>query len=498
MSIKTFCIFFLAVALFAAVLHFGYQIRPEGDQLYHFGHAEIYLENGIFNSSFPWLPYSVIGKYGGDIWYGFHLLLVPFAFFPDPILGLRFAGIFVTSLLLLIFYWALNRLGVEKKYIWPFLFLLSGFFALFHLTTLRPHVLSLAFNILVFSFAVSGGVWGVLGASFAVAFLHLSLFWSTLLILGILAVSKFISEKSFDFRIILFSIAGLVLGWAFRPNPLGAANLAYIQIVELMLAKSRGIPLNFGLELYPLGWQTFYLFLPFMILWALAIYVFLKQPQKGLILWSSFSLSAVFFLMTVFVAQRSFDYWIAFGVIFIVFVYPYAKKFGMWGLSAGIIIAIFMVGQSLYQNDRFLKTADWAPDRFQKAGEWLKTNSRPGDIVFNASWDYFPELFFWNSRNFYISGMDPIFQYAFDRKLYWEAYYLETGKTTGFTCPDTACDEKDLKDTYAVLKNDFKARFLVLAKPEHESLYKYLLGDVRFLLKNETPRSAVFELSRYD
>ncbi len=492
MSIKTFCIFFLAVILFAAVLHFGYSIRPEADQLYHFRHAEIYLENGIFNSDFPWLPYSVIGKYGADIWYGFHLLLVPFTFFEDPILGLRFAGIFITSLLLLIFYWALNRLGVEKKYIWPFLFLFSGFFSLFHMTTVRPHVLSLAFNILVFSFAITGSVWGVLGASFAVVFLHLSLFWSTLLILGALAVSKFISKKSFDFRIILFSIGGLVLGWLARPNPLGAAKLAYIQIVELMLIKSKGIPLNFGLELYPLGWQTLYLFLPFMILWALAIYVFLKQSKKGLILWSSFFLSAVFFLMTVFVAQRSFDFWAAFGIILIAFALAREKKTVIW--ATAVVLALFMAGQSLYQNDKFLKTTDWSPERFREAGEWLRNNSRPGDIVFNASWDYFPELFFWNSRNFYISGMDPIFQYAFDRKLYWEAYYLETGKTTGFTCPDIACDEKDLKNTYAVLKNDFKAHYLVLAKPEDEHLYKYLLGDARFLLKNETPRSAVFEL----
>ena len=201
--------------------------------------------------------------------------------------GLRLAGVFVTSLLLINFYFSSVRLGAAAKYIWPFLFLLSGFFALFHMTTARPHSLSLAFDVLAFSFAVTGSVWGVFWASFAVAFFHLSLFWSTLLILGIFAIAKLLSKKFFDFRIILYSIGGLILGWLARPNPLGAAKLAYIQIVELMLAKSRGIPLNFGLELYPLGWQTLYLFLPFTLLWLLAIYIFFKQPQKSLILFRS-------------------------------------------------------------------------------------------------------------------------------------------------------------------------------------------------------------------
>src|SRR3990167_1007341 len=99
MSIKAFFCFFLAAALFAAFLHFDYPLRPEGDQLYHFAHAEIYRDNGIFNSGFPWLTYSVIVKYGADIWYGFHILLIPFTLFSDPIFGLRLAGVFVNSLL---------------------------------------------------------------------------------------------------------------------------------------------------------------------------------------------------------------------------------------------------------------------------------------------------------------------------------------------------------------------------------------------------------------
>src|SRR3989344_432428 len=323
MSIKAFAVFLLAVIVFAAFLHFGYPIRPEGDQLYHFKHAEIYKTNGIFDSGFRWLPYSAIGKRGADMWYGFHLLLIPFTFFQDQILGLRVAG----------------------------------FFALFHLATVRPHVLSLAFNILAYSFAITGSMWGIFGASFVASFLHLSLFWATLLILGVFISVKFFLEKTFDWRIVLFSFGGIMLGWFLRPNPFGAAELVYVQIIELMLAKFKGVPLNFGFELYPLGWHVFSIFGAFIFLWFLAIFVFARISKKDAVLWSAFSLSVVFFLMTVFIAQRSFDLWAAFGIIFIAFVYPHtnvlvwgfipnAKKLGAMALSAAIIIALFMAVQS--------------------------------------------------------------------------------------------------------------------------------------------------------
>lgn len=499
MSIKTSAMFLAAVIVFAAILHFGYQIRPEGDQLYHFKHAEIYKTNGIFDSSFPWLPYSIIGKHEADMWYGFHLLLIPFTFFQDPFFGIRVAGFFITVFLLVMFYFTLARLGVEKGYVWPFLFMLSGFFALFHLTTVRPHVLSLAFDVWIYAFAITGSIWGIFGASFAAAFLHLSLFWSTLLILGVFISTKFFVEKIFDWRAVLFSLCGIILGWVLRPNPFDAAKLVYVQIIELALAKFKSVPLNFGLELYPLGWQTFSIFGAFILLWLLAIFVFARAPERKTVLWSSLALSVIFFLITLFAAQRSFDFWVAFGIIFIAFIYSninaLARRRGI--LIAAIIIAGLMSWQSLYKNDRFLKTAVWDPVRFRSAAEWLKNNSKEGDIVFNVSWDYFPELFFWNTKNFYIGGMDPIFQYAYDPELYWKAYYLETGKTAGFTCAATSCEEKDFKDTYAVIKNDFGAKYVVLDKIYDRALYLYFASDSRFALKDENQNAALFEL-RFD
>lgn len=125
----------------------------------------------------------------------------------------------------------------------------------------------------------------------------------------------------------------------------------------------------------------------------------------------------------------------------------------------------------------------------------MSDHSNPGEVVFNARWEYFPELFFWNSKNVYTSGMDPIFQYTYDPRRYWLGYSLVTGKKALLDYTPQKCDEAAMTDPYRVLKDDFNARFLFLAKPFDNRLYVELLTDRRFLLKQESANYAIFELN---
>ena len=49
------------------------------DGFYHVGHAAAYLEGSLLDPSLPWATRSVVGDLGGDLWWGFHVLLLPFA-----------------------------------------------------------------------------------------------------------------------------------------------------------------------------------------------------------------------------------------------------------------------------------------------------------------------------------------------------------------------------------------------------------------------------------
>ena len=59
------------------------------DSFYHIGHAAEYVRRGLFDTSFPWATQSVIQDLGADLWWGFHVILIPFTFFADPATGIR-------------------------------------------------------------------------------------------------------------------------------------------------------------------------------------------------------------------------------------------------------------------------------------------------------------------------------------------------------------------------------------------------------------------------
>jgi hypothetical protein len=89
-------VFALGALIVSALLHFSSDKFADPDGFYHFRHAALYGEGNLFSPAFPWIPFSVIGKYSADIWYGFHVLLIPFTWIGDPELAMRLAGVILT------------------------------------------------------------------------------------------------------------------------------------------------------------------------------------------------------------------------------------------------------------------------------------------------------------------------------------------------------------------------------------------------------------------
>ncbi len=200
---QTTVVFLCVSVLTAFFLQFSSDRIADPDILYHFRHAEIYGRAGaagLFAADFPWVRYSVISEYASDLWYGFHLLLVPFTWAEDPILGLRLAGVFTTALFLFLIYAAYSRLELRPAAFWPFFLLFSSAFVLHRLAMLRPHALSLGLHVLLFAFLAVGNIWGVFVVALASTFLHLSLFVVSFFIFGIFAAIKLISEKALPWR----------------------------------------------------------------------------------------------------------------------------------------------------------------------------------------------------------------------------------------------------------------------------------------------------------
>ena len=144
-TIQLAFVFLCIASAVSIVLHFSVDKFPDPDVFYHFRHAELYAGTSqIFRTDFPWVHYSVISKLSSDLWYGFHVVLIPFTLASDRILGMQLAGAFVTIVFLISFYAACIRLKIIPALFWPFFLLFSSAFLLHRLGMLRPQVFPLA------------------------------------------------------------------------------------------------------------------------------------------------------------------------------------------------------------------------------------------------------------------------------------------------------------------------------------------------------------------
>ena len=510
MKQNSFLVFIAAAISVSVFFHFSSPNIPDPDSLYHLRHAYLLRTNGIFNTEFPWTYYSAMRTYGTDLWYGFHLLLLPFTFGGGTIFGIKVAGVFLTSFLLAVYYSVAKRQKFVFPAFWPFLFLLAVPNALFQLLMARPQILTLGLSIMLLSILVSGGSFlTIFLLAMAITFFHISFFW---LAPGIAILNLFIRlwqksdwQKGFwDFGAVAI---GTALGMVLRPEPLSALKLVYIQVVKLLIEKQDALPLLFSRELSPLSFSALVQTAPiFLLLWLVSAVIFSwlsiqANSQKDIsleqkrFLWLSGILSLGFLLMTLAVARRSLMFWPAFGALFIAGTYsflPY-KKINQDLFSAILLIGILVMAPiTISQNALSLARNSMPPDYLREAAEWLKDNSGSGEIIFNTHWDNFSPLFFWNQKNYYIGGMDPIFQYEYGPELYWKFHHISIDEYGDLTCGETVCGPSNVEDIYKVLKEDFKARYVFVEKRRNPNLLAFLNLDSRFEKKFDNGKDYVF------
>ncbi len=107
-------------------------------------------------------------------------------------------------------------------------------------------------------------------------------------------------------------------------------------------------------------------------------------------------------------------------------------------------------------------------DYYKGAMEVVQKNSRPADIIFHSDWDDWPMLFYHNEYNRYIVGLDATFMYKYDKELFKKWRDITWGDFKG--------------DPYGIIKNDFHAAFIFVAKNDIDIMDKYFKNDMRYEL----------------
>src|SRR5262245_55149153 len=140
-----------ALALAALALHAPDFTVTDVDGYYHLRHAWVYGTLGPWLHEFPWVECSAIHDQGADLWYGFHVLLIPLTWLSDLVLALRAGAVAVTLASLLAVHAAVRRLDAAWPIVWTLLFALGSADLSFRLTMLRPHPLSLGLCLWLFA-----------------------------------------------------------------------------------------------------------------------------------------------------------------------------------------------------------------------------------------------------------------------------------------------------------------------------------------------------------
>lgn len=507
---------FVLIISFALFIHGRLSGIADADSFYHIRHAEIYRTSGVFQTAFPWTQYSVIKQYSADLWYGFHMLLLPLTFFADLSNGIELGALLITIIAAILFFLALLQLKVRWPILWLGVFLLTSADALYRLTMLRPHPISLGLSMLLFAYLISQESgrtkWILAITAFLLSWTHISLSWIAILIVGVVGTSEIMQRQEFSFRKYIAVGGGLLAGIFLHPNAFGAIRLAYIQVVKLLLEKQSDLPLRFGRELTPFVWENFVdQLIPITILLAAAtifvLWLIFKKKWQVIpanirtSLVASPILCFIFMLLTFSVARRSNELFVGFGVLFIALAFTQLKiwiatiEWYHYTIGAILCLAlIWMPLKTMYRFDTYM-AGTFSAQTFQGVTDWLKQNTQPGEIVFNVHWDRFAQLFYGDKQNYYINGMDPIFEYSYDPSLYWKTHFLAIDSGSKYTCAKVRCTAEEVIPTHEVLKNDFNASYIIAEKRRNPKLLGYLRTDPDFQKVFEDVELVLFKIN---
>lgn len=524
-GISHLVIFFIAFGIFFFIQYTP--SFPDPDSFYHMKMAELFRE-GNFVKNFPWLSdYTVLGSFYGDQHFLYHLFLVPFVILFPPPLGIKIATIFLAALLVGAFYTFLRAEKIRFAFffsfllLWiePFIFrmslakapsvslllLLGVLFAIFRLRPLLLFFLSAAF------------VWayGAFPLAFVAAFVYTGVsegfriwerrrkWWIRILErLNIPWPGKdregWMRRK--EHRLVVGSLLGIILGLFTHPHFPGYLRLWWVQFFQIGIQNYQNV-IGVGGEWYP---YTFATLIPNAVLLVIflvpALVVFSvtlsKQTRHS---WTFLILMVFFFLLTL-KSRRYVEYFVPVGMLFSAFslnpvlsgwtfkrVISNGRFWNLRQMIPAIAFCIYLIVMIPTIAIRDLKLARAGfiggipPSRFQQASRWLAKNTQEGSLVLHSDWDEFPVLFYHNTHNRYIVGLDPTFMYLKNPDRYWSWVRLTKG-------------EVDKNAVAKILEDEFQGAIVFVAK-DHTAMKKIMEEATRLRLVYEDHEAAIYKLT---
>lgn len=506
---------FIAIAMVLSYLQFRTQAICCGDWdgYYHIRWASLLWENlsaGKWLPRFEWLPLTVLNpeRYA-DHHFLFHLLQIPFLWFFEPVMAAKVAAVVFATLAVFSVYWLLYRYNIDYLLVW-----LAAIFACANMFYYRMNMakappLTIIFTIAGIYFLFERRYKWLFPLMFAFVWTYslFPLLWFAAIIWAIIIGWN---ERKLEWQPVAYTTAGMIAGNLINPY---FPNNLYL-FVEHALTKIKvgsDFAVAVGGEWYPYTGAELLTHFPVAMLAMLLGYIFF-MPRNG-----KLPEKAAFFLMFVsilfaaqFRSKRFAEYFPPFAILFFAFslqafrqpaalelpeefkrdIEPfldaekstghksysdYLREASAWAI--GIVLSVYFLfnitGFHRFGIDQegLAETiaANESNDRYSRAMEWAtgkdengNSNIPDGERIFNANWDDFPKLFFYDTRHSYVYGLDPNYLYSANPDLYRLLLDITNAK---------------IDDAAPLISERFGANFVFVDARENEDMVAKLLDS---------------------
>ena len=425
-------ILFVLFMLFTGLVQFSTPNMPDNDGFYHIKMAYLMRTEGL-KPDFKWLPLTILNpREYYDHHFLFHVLLIPFTF-GDLVLGAKWGAVVFASLSFLAVWWLLKKQKIPYASLWSLGLLAVSEAFIYRMSITRAQSLSLALLALALHWLLTGKY-----ARLAVlGFLYVWFYNAFPLLLGVAGaytVAEWLLARRLDLRPLAFSSLGIALGLLI--NPYFPYNIIFaFQHILPKLVEATSV--SVGNEWYPYTTGQLLENSPFALaVFCSAVFALGFSGRRMDVRTATTLFLACLFGLMLFQSRRFVEYFPPFALIFAAFAWaPVLESLRsrprqpaghstmvLWLRSlapALVLLATLAPFTWVTLQDAQDSIQGAKPYQlYAGASAWLSANTPPGERVFQTDWDDFPRLFFYNTHNTYLIGLDPTYMQLYDADLY--------------------------------------------------------------------------------
>ena len=425
-QIRTSLILFIIFFIGMAVIQFSTPDLPDNDGYYHIKLAWL-MRTESLKPDFVWLPMSILNQRDFyDHHFLYHVALIPFTF-GDLRVGAKLAAVTFAALAFVAIWFLLDRQKIPFAWLWALALLGISDAFLYRMSISRAQSLSLGIMAL-------GLLWMFEGKYKHLAVLSFFYVWTynafplILALAGLYTGAVLLMEKRLDLRPVLFAGVGIIAGLVINPyfpNNLTFTYHHFLSKVQL------GESIKVGNEWYPYDTAQILENSMFALVAFVSGTLALGLTGRKMNTQTATAfLVAILFGVMMFNARRFVEYFPPFALIFAALAWksvfefenhPMQKLIGKAHTYAPVIVLALAVIVGMIKvfpavQNQMAKSKSY--DLYAGASLYLLQNTQPGELIFQTDWDDFPRLFYHNSYNTYLAGLDPTYMQLYDAKLY--------------------------------------------------------------------------------